>query len=146
MPPKRYISWPFIAQVLNEDKLLLKQSQVRINVIPPKVKDLTIKAIWNSMQQDDDFLRFFPDPCIDKEPPRGYFFSILSAIRPQVFQSILDKAEQRYRKLEEDNINMFTVSSRVMEELNKVSFKYSIMKKRGDKRICIGGYRVNDSN
>lgn len=106
--------------------------------MPPKIKDLTIKKVWKSLLTDQELLCYFPDPCIEKEPPRNFFFSILSAIRPEVFQSLLKQAESKHLENEESNQNIFMVSQRIMGELNTVNFKYSMLKKKTDKRIYLG--------
>jgi hypothetical protein len=103
LPPKRYITWPFIFEVLNGTKKLLKQNQVKINVIPPRIKHLRIKEIWTHLKEDEDLLRFFPNQCLKYEPPRSFFFTILSTVKPHILVQLLNSAENHYleKKAEE---------------------------------------------
>lgn len=89
------------------------------------------------MQEDQELLCYFPDPCIEKEPPRKIKFSIISATRPEVFQSLFQQAEHKHLENEERHQNVFVVSQRIMGELNNVNFKYSLLKKKADKRIYL---------
>ena len=68
------------------EKLLIKQNQVKINIIPLKVKDMRVKNMWGMLREDQDLLRYFQDNCIEDETTRCYFFSINSASRPVIFK------------------------------------------------------------
>ena len=137
LPPKRYITWPYIAQVLKGEKLLIKQNQVKINIIPPKIKDLTVKNIWNMLREDLDLLRYFPDSCIEDEPPRAYFFSVVSAIRPQVMAEMIANAEETFWRKERERNQVFLINQNIMDELNSLQTKQSLLRGKCDKKISL---------
>lgn len=96
------------------------------------------------LRSDEQLQYYFPDPCIEKDPPHHYFFSVISSVRPDILQNLMQQAEQRHCDMEESNQNLFHVSQRIMGELNTVNFRYSMLKKRGDKRIYQGSNKNNN--
>ena len=143
MPPKRYITWPFIKQVLEGKKKLLKQSHIRINIIPPKIRDLTVKKIWNYLKNDLDLLAYFPDQCLELEPPREFFFSIVSSIRPDIFQQMLQQAEVNFWNKVSSKNEVIAIDHQILDELNSIALKQSLYGRKVDKRISLKA-RITD--
>ena len=115
--------------------MLIKQSQVKINIIPPKIKDLTVKNIWEMLRGDRELLQYFPDSCIEDDPPRAYFFSVISAVRPMVMKDMIEQAEKNFWKKEEHKNQVFLLSPNVMNELSALQTKQCLLRAKGDKKI-----------
>lgn len=135
LPPKRLITWPHIYKILNGEKLLLKQSSIKISVIPPKIKHLQVKEIWNRLKNDPEIFRYFPDNCLKDEPPRHYFFAVLATLKPEILQQLLQQAEMEYSHKQEMNNNVVELHPRISNELNTINWKYSLLNKKPDQRV-----------
>ena len=66
-----------------------KKKQVRISIIPPKIKNLPVKNIWSILRKNADLLRYFPDHSVEEETPRNYLISVISAIGPEIINDYL---------------------------------------------------------
>lgn len=144
LPPKRFITWPFIRQVLEGSKKLIKQRDVRINIIPPKIRDLTVKSIWAFLKNDPELMKFFPDACVETDPPREFFFSIVSSVRPDIFERILQQAETKFWTKIHDKNEVVNVDQNLFLELNSVNIKQSIYGRKSDKRVSLKQRRFDD--
>lgn len=138
LPPKRLISWPFIFKVLSGEKRLLKQAEIRISIVPPKIKHLQVKQIWSEIREDENVNCFFPDCCFDADPPRHYFFAVISTVRPDLLTSLLDRAEESYNRRQERMNNVVELHPKISTELNGVNWRFSLMSSKPDKRISFG--------
>lgn len=129
------ITWPFIYQVLKKEKLLLKQNQVKINVIPPKIKHLQVKEIWGVLKRDEELFRYFPDSCLESDPPRHYFFAILASIRPNVLFELLTRAENAFHQKQQEQNNTIELNDDINRELSGINWKQSLLNSRPDRRV-----------
>ena len=70
----------FFKEVLASQKELLALSEVAlINV--PFYDELSVRRLWPEMQDDEEFLRYFPSSLPkDRLPDRGYFFNVLNTV------------------------------------------------------------------
>lgn len=88
-------------------------------------------------RDDAELCRYFPDQCLESDPPREYFFSVISSLRPQVFQQLLDEAEGSYWRRNEQRNQTIVMDQGIMQEIEGVNFRHSIMNRKSDKRVCL---------
>lgn len=89
------------------------------------------------LKEDEELLKHFPDNCINDDPPRAYFFSVISAIRPQVMEEMIGNAEQNYWRKEQEKNQIFLINQGIMNELNSLQVKQSLLKTKTDKKISL---------
>jgi hypothetical protein len=76
LPPRRIITWEYIKQVLTGQKKLLKFNQLDSQVCLPRAKGLSIKNIYDQMQNDFGFLLYFPNIPKGTPIPRDFFLMV----------------------------------------------------------------------
>ena len=79
LPPKRFITWHYISQVLSCEKRLLKLDQVGHVAEIPKLKGNLLKDMWDRCKDTNELNTFFPDIHDSQQVPRDYFFNVASA-------------------------------------------------------------------
>ena len=132
------ITWPFIFAVLKGEKLLLKQSAIRINVVPPRIKHLQVKEIWLMLKQDADLFKYFPNQCLESDPPRHFFFAILATVREDILMELLGRAENAFSIKQAEHNNQVQLSESIHRELNGIQWKFCLLNNKPDKRISFG--------
>lgn len=93
LPPKSFITWEFIRDVLNGTKSLLPLSQVQSLYVPPKVSELTVAKIYAQIEHDKRITCYLPD-C-NRPQDKKYLFGVLSAILPDFYRTILAQVKQQ---------------------------------------------------
>ena len=68
---------------------MVKSNQILHKEKLPRIEELRLKNIWPIYREDFEFNLYIPDIDSDKFPPRDFFYSILSAVYPEQFDSFL---------------------------------------------------------
>ena len=76
LPPKKYITWRFVAQLLANEKQLVKMEQIGNPVELPKVIGVYVDELYYKYQQSNDLHSYFPDLGNAHRIPRNYFFNV----------------------------------------------------------------------
>lgn len=76
LPPKKFITWRFVAQLLSNEKRLVKSKDVATPVALPKVKGLYVEELFWRYYEENDLHRYFPDLGNGHRIPRDYFFNV----------------------------------------------------------------------
>jgi hypothetical protein len=116
LPPKPFITWRFIREVLNGTKELLPLSKVPSLYMPPKVSELTVKTLYDQVKEDIRITRFFPET--NRPQDKLYFFAVLSAILPDFYETILAKLKDQ-RKEDTPREEKITVTPMMQELIGK---------------------------
>lgn len=77
LPPKRCLTWQYIAQLLSGEKKLLKANDVGAVVELPKVRGVRVSSLFEQLKSESGFGAFFPDQLERRSIPRTYFFNVL---------------------------------------------------------------------
>lgn len=77
LPPKHFLTWRFVTQVLSGEKKLLKNSDVGRSIEIPKMRGLKVNELYHSMKQTNGLHYFFPDMGPTDTIPRTYFFDVI---------------------------------------------------------------------
>ena len=85
----------FLKEVLSEKKKLLELNSVkRINV--PKYDELSVLSFWPQMQQDEQFMHYFPTKFPKgRVPDREYFWNILNTLMPEYTKALIRHANEQ---------------------------------------------------
>ena len=80
--------------MLAEEKQLLFKSEVAfINV--PRYEELSVKALWPQLSEDQDIAKYFPDEYrVGKGPGRDYFFNVVNTVQPDFLKRMVDHANK----------------------------------------------------
>ena len=76
LPPVKFISWHYVSQIIAGEKKLLKISKVGSIFNLPKAKGLCVNSLFEEMQEDIDFLSYFPDFSESIKIPKTYFINV----------------------------------------------------------------------
>lgn len=76
VPPKNYLTWHFIAQVLSKEKRLLRLEQVGPEVDIPKVHGTWVNEMYHDNKATNSLSLYFPDISDVQNVPRKYFFNV----------------------------------------------------------------------
>lgn len=78
LPPTKSITMKFVFQFLTGQKKLLKEADTVCLLIPPKMKNFSVKFLWDNKKADLNFCSYFPDYYLNSSPDRNYFFKEIS--------------------------------------------------------------------
>lgn len=94
VPPDTMMNKDFLKQVFAEKKKLMTLVEVMfINV--PYFDELSIKALWPDMKNNEQFMLFFPDELPKgRLPDRDYFFNILNTLQGEYLRALIDHANK----------------------------------------------------
>ena len=76
LPPKKSITWDFIAQVLAGKKKLFQIKEIGEVSDIPKVKGVLVKNLWEKYKNFKGLKDYFPDISSGRAISRKYFFSV----------------------------------------------------------------------
>ena len=77
LPPKRSLTWRFVAQVLSGQKRLLKVSEVGYPIEMPKFKGQHVDNIWQQFKDTNQLHSYLPDVTGNAPIPRTYFYNVI---------------------------------------------------------------------
>ena len=81
-------------QILSEEKQLLKKSDVAF-IHVPQYEELSVKALWPQVADDEEISKYFPDQyAVGKGPGRDYLFNVLNTIQPDFLKQMIDHANK----------------------------------------------------
>ena len=82
LPPDPMLNKDFLRKILIEEKKLLSLSEVKWIEVP-KFDEISVKALWPTMQEDDSMMEYFPSQLPKgRLPDRSYFFNIMHSLYP----------------------------------------------------------------
>ena len=137
LPPKSLITWPFIVMVLNGQKRLLKNDQVKIGHNVPRIKELKMQYIWEYIIREDvELIRYLPITSNTRYPPRNYFFRILATVYPNKFRQIMNDAQNARRQKLSNQNKMVKINSLLFKEIQSARSWTDLTSGKQSKRIC----------
>ena len=95
-----YITWFSVAQILSDDKVLLRSENFEIlwfrrgpfkRFEGAEVSTLFFDITLNEPQT----MKFFPDDCRKRTPPKVYFWKVYSILKPELYRHLIDAAFQK---------------------------------------------------
>lgn len=135
LPPRSFVTWPFIIQVLAKNKMLVKTDDVALSSPIPKIKELNMKKIWPFFCKDELILRYMPVLSDDRLPPRTFFFEILSTIRPKKFEALMNKVQAVRASKDQEEHKVVFIDLDIYSEMKRSKVWKDIGSKRTSKRI-----------
>jgi hypothetical protein len=91
-------------KVLTGEKKLVKMKDVPFLKTLPRLEEFQMAKVWPKFENDNSILKYLPDIEESRMPSRSYFFQILSAVKPDDFNKLLNNTETvRIEKLNEKN-------------------------------------------
>ena len=82
---------------------------------------MNVKITWDNHKNDPSFLRYFPDSCLKKCPPREYFWRVFSVIRNEEYQRLFISSKTRLtigRELVVTQIEIPEETGRLLQSFN----------------------------
>ena len=135
LPPRQFMTWPFISAILEGKKKLLKVSQFNLSYKLPCIKELSMKRIWPYFVNNADIIQYMPILSEGRFPPRRFFYQILQAIRPGDFKNLLQEVDRIRQTEETTKLQRLSVKKDIMEELKNEKYYITIPSKRISKKI-----------
>ena len=82
MPPASMITKDFLRQILNEEKKLIKNTDIK-TITVPKYDELSVVNLLPRVKDNAEVMIYFPDRLPKgKTISREYFFDVLNTIYP----------------------------------------------------------------
>ena len=95
LPPATTINKDFLKQVLCEEKQLLQKKDV-MHIEVPHYEELSVKALWPQIAQDEEVAKYFPNSFREgKGPGREYFFNVVNTIQPDFLKQMMSHANKQ---------------------------------------------------
>ena len=136
LPPRVYVTWPYIISILQGTRKMIKASKISISISVPKLEQLSMKRIWPRFRNDAKIVRFMPLIGEERYPPRNFFFEVLHTKFRKIFDKLVAEAKQeRQEELERQNL-VITVDQTVFEEISRCSVWTDMSQSRISKRVC----------
>ena len=84
----------FLNEVFSDKKKLFEINKVkRINV--PKYDELSVLSFWPQMQEDENFMKYFPTKFPKgRVPDREYFWNIMNTLMPEYTAQLIKNANE----------------------------------------------------
>jgi hypothetical protein len=118
------INKDFLKTVFLNEKKLLKLSDVKF-VQVPMYDELSVVTLWPLMQQDAEFMQYFPDKMPKgRMPDRDFFFNVLNTLQNPYCQALIKHAgEQRNTAQEGEQMDKaIEITDEWWDQLNSLPF------------------------
>ena len=136
LPPKAYITWPFIIAVLTGKIKLLKSKTISLTIQVPRLDQLSMRKVWPKVKGMKTLLSYMPMSCVDKYPPRKFFFEILHTRFRYKFDTLLKEAKEERQEEMLKNKLIVKVDPSMIQELKNCSIWNDISSSQISKRVC----------
>ena len=95
LPPLDLVNKNFLKKVLRNEKSLLKMEEVKL-VKVPTYEELSVKAMYDEVLEDEDVRKYLPDQGAKAKPiHRFFFFNILNSVYPEYVQALIEESQRR---------------------------------------------------
>ena len=135
LPPRQFITWPYIFKVIAKEKLLLKATAITLTTPVPKIDQLSVKKIWPKVKENLNILRHMPLLGEDRLPPRTYMFQVIKALDEGLFNKIMREANESRRQILGQDKKLVTVDSDIFRQLSQVFNKIPQTTRPMSKRV-----------
>lgn len=92
----------YIASIACKEKLLLTLKQCKILKAPKRLRELSIKSVYDMFKTDFELNKYLPILKKNRLPPREHYFIVLTSIRPQKYAELLatvDKKDYKRKRI-----------------------------------------------
>ena len=127
-----------IVAVVQGEKKLVPMNQVKAFSSLPHYRSLSVEVVWPQVRNDERLLQYMPDVKAGHNPPRDFFFAVLSAIYPEEFENLLQKTlDDKNTRAKE--AKRFIVAEDIAEQLNNQRDYFSFMKPKNSQHYMHHG-------
>jgi hypothetical protein len=63
-----------------------------------RLRDVNTYQLWLELRHSAQFMRYFPDCCLQKVPDREYFWRVLGVVMPHEYRSFMEEKVVKVRK------------------------------------------------
>lgn len=74
-----------------------------------RLKQMNVKQLWNNLKTESNVMKYFPDICYKRVPPKNYFWKIYYYLKKDSFKKQIEtqiKTLTEHNKIKSDNITM----------------------------------------
>ena len=137
LPPKAYVTWPYMIAILTGKKKLIKSKSLSLSISVPKIEQLSMRVVWPKVQNLDLLDSFMPMLSPGRYPPRKFFFEILHTRFRFKFEELVKQAkDERREQMVRDRL-MIRVDPAMFDELNKCTIWNDISTSQISKRVTV---------
>lgn len=137
LPPKNFISWPYIFKVLSGEKKLMKVTRITLTLKIPKIEQLSVKKIWSKVKDNRILCSYMPILTEQRQPPRLYLFQIIKAVDPGLFTRIIEDATELRRNNQKIGNKIVEVDSCLLKEIKSACKLTSTLNQTISKRVNV---------
>lgn len=137
LPPKQFITWPYIFMVISGEKKLLKSTRINLTLKVPKIEELSVKTIWEKVKNDKLIMSYMPILSEQRQPPRSYLFQIIKALNSRLFKNILHEATEKRRLSQIQENRVVEVDGSILDELKQSFNLTSTLNQSISKRVNV---------
>ena len=124
-------------KVLTGEKKLVKMKDVPFLKTLPRLEEFQMAKVWPKYEKDNSILKYLPDVEEVRMPSRAYFFQILSAVKPDDFNNLLNNTETvRIEKLNEKN-QIVDIDNKLWQEIAETKYQKVFDTSQPSRRIAI---------
>lgn len=135
LPPKSYITWPYMIAIVKGQKRLAKSRDIRLTTQLPRFEQLSMKKIWPKYKDRDDIKAYLPILGENANPPRRYFFEVLhSQFEEEFNQVIINAKNERTRKRKKIN-KVIVADPDLLTEIRSLNIWTNIANSKMTKRV-----------
>ena len=137
LPPKAYVTWPFIIAVLQGKTKLLKSAKISLTIQVPKLEQLSMRRVWPRVRDSTDLRTYMPLLGPGRYPPRKFFYEILHTRYRSKFDNIIAEAKQERPQEMLKNKLIVKVDPNMLDELRNCSIWSDISSSQVSKRVSV---------
>ena len=124
MPPASMITKDFLRQILNGEKKMIKNADIK-TITVPKYDELSVINLLPKVKENVNVMIYFPDRLPKgKTISREYFFNVLNTSYPDYLQKMIDHANNQRMGSANNGTEMdeIKVTDDMWNELNAMPF------------------------
>ena len=146
LPPKSYVTWPYMIAIVKGDKKLVKSSEIRLNTQLPRFEQLSMKKVWPQFSNRADINLYMPILGENANPPRRYFYEVLHSVFNEEFTELITNAKNE-RTLKQKKANkIITADPLLLTEIRSLKIWTNIASSKMTKRVLVNPSKRKSRN
>jgi hypothetical protein len=141
LPPKNYITWPYMIKVIKGEKVLVKSNEITLTARLPRFEQLSMKRVWPMFSGEEEIRKYMPLLNDTNLPPRKFFFEILHSKFPEHYDQLIEHVKNERTKIKKKKNKVISANAELLQEIKSLRIWTNIASSRMSKRVMVNPTR-----
>jgi hypothetical protein len=137
LPPKNYITWPYMIKVIKGEKVLVKSNEITLTTQLPRFEQLSMKRVWPMFSEHEEVRKYMPILSDTNLPPRQFFFQILHSKFPDHYDQLIEHVKNERTKKSKKKNRVISANPELLEEIKSLRIWTNMASSRMSKRVMV---------